>query len=82
MTLVHRARLWALNRKANALLRRYNRPHQQSQYMTGRALPPSFEGSAGFAIAAGAAVILVIVALNVFFPDPAPTQCAQVVAQK
>jgi hypothetical protein len=50
--------------------------------MVGHKVPPSFEGSARFAIAAGAAVILVIVALNVFFPDPAPAQCAQVVAQK
>jgi hypothetical protein len=82
MTLVQRIRHWNDLRRANALLRRYNRPHKQSQYMTGRALPPSFEGSGSFAIAAGAAVILVIVALNVFFPDPAPAQCAQVVAQK
>jgi hypothetical protein len=58
------------------------KPHRQSEYMVGHKVPPSFEGGARFAIAAGAAVILVIVALNVFFPDPAPAQCAQVVAQK
>jgi hypothetical protein len=82
MTLVHRARLWALNRKANALLRRYNRPHQQSEHMTGRALPPSHEISGRFALMTAVAVVAVVLALNRFPEDPAPAQCAQVVAQK
>lgn len=58
------------------------KPHRQSEYMVGHKTPPAFEGSARFALMAGAAVILAIIALNKFFPEPAPVECAQVAAQK
>jgi hypothetical protein len=50
--------------------------------MTGRALPPSHEISGRFALMTAVAVVAVVLALNRFPEDPAPAQCAQVVAQK
>jgi hypothetical protein len=46
------------------------------------AIPPAFEGNGRLALVAGAAVILMIVAMNVFFPEPVPVECARAAVQK
>jgi hypothetical protein len=61
------------------------KPHRQSEYMVGYKAPPSTEVSGRLALTTAAAVILFLVALNVFFPEPESVSCggaAQVVANQ
>ena len=61
------------------------KPHQQSQHQVGYEPPRATEVSSRLAWASFAAVIAMVVVLNVFFPEPVSTSCAaptQVASQK
>jgi hypothetical protein len=58
-----------------------NGDYKPSEHLVG-SVPPAFEGKGRLALMAGAAVVLMIVAMNVLFPEPAQAERARVAVEK